>query len=69
MSDLNPLDLLDIDALLTDEERQIRDLARTWVRDRILPEVEDWYERRGVPRARAGQGARRAARLLRDAAR
>ena len=28
MSDLKPSDLLDLDALLTDEERQIRDLAR-----------------------------------------
>ncbi|MEX0984007.1 MAG: acyl-CoA dehydrogenase family protein [Actinomycetota bacterium] len=44
MSDLKPLDLLDIDALLFDEERQIRDLARRWVVDRVLPEVEDWYE-------------------------
>ena len=41
---LNPLDLIDVNALLTDEERQIRDLAREWVVDRILPEVEDWYE-------------------------
>ncbi len=44
MSDLKPLDLLDIDALLSDEERQIRDLARRWIVDRVLPEVEDWYE-------------------------
>ena len=49
MRELKPLDLLDIDALLTDEERQIRDLARDWVRDRILPEVEDWYERGEFP--------------------
>ena len=40
---LNPLDLIDINALLTDEERQIRDLAREWVVDNILPYVEDWY--------------------------
>jgi glutaryl-CoA dehydrogenase len=49
MSELEPLDLLDIDALLTEEERQIRDLSREWVRDRILPEVEDWYERGEFP--------------------
>ena len=49
MRELKPLDLLDIDALLTDEERQIRDLARDWVRGRILPEVEDWYERGEFP--------------------
>jgi glutaryl-CoA dehydrogenase len=46
---LKPLDLLDLDALLTDEERQVRDLARQWVRERILPEVEDWYERGEFP--------------------
>jgi glutaryl-CoA dehydrogenase len=44
MNDLRPLDLLETDALLGDEERQIRDLVRDWVRDRILPQVEDWYE-------------------------
>ncbi len=49
MRELKPLDLLDIDALLTDEERQIRDLARDWVRGRILPEVEEWYERGEFP--------------------
>jgi glutaryl-CoA dehydrogenase len=49
MSDLKPLDLVDVDALLSDEERQIRDLARSWVRDRILPDVEDWYERGEFP--------------------
>jgi len=49
MRELKPLDLLDIDALLTDEERQIRDLARDWVRGRILPEVEDWFERGEFP--------------------
>jgi glutaryl-CoA dehydrogenase len=45
----DPLDLIGIDALLTDEERQIRDLAKQWVGDRILPEVEDWYERGEFP--------------------
>jgi glutaryl-CoA dehydrogenase len=46
---LEPLDLIDIDALLSDEERQIRDLAREWVTDRILPNVEDWYEHAEFP--------------------
>ena len=46
---LNPLDLIDINALLTDEERQIRDLAREWVVDNILPNVEEWYERGEFP--------------------
>ena len=45
----DPLDLINIDALLSDEERQIRGLARQWVADRILPEVEDWYEHGEFP--------------------
>ena len=49
MADLKPLDLIDVDALLSDEERQIRDLAREWVVDRILPVVDDWYERAEFP--------------------
>ena len=44
-----PLDLIGIDALLSDEERAIRDAAREWVADRILPEVDDWYERAVFP--------------------
>jgi glutaryl-CoA dehydrogenase len=46
---LQPLDLIDLDALLTDDERQVRDLAREWVRDKILPNVEDWYEHAEFP--------------------
>src|SRR5436853_7682203 len=45
----DPLDLIDIDALLSDEERQIRGLAREWVADRILPDVDDWYEHGEFP--------------------
>ena len=46
---LKPTDLLDLEHLLSDEERQVRDLAREWVGDRILPAVEDWYERGEFP--------------------
>jgi glutaryl-CoA dehydrogenase len=46
---LEPLDLIDLDALLTDEERQVRDLSREWVTDRIIPNVEDWYEHAEFP--------------------
>jgi glutaryl-CoA dehydrogenase len=49
VTDLDPLDPLDLDALLSDDERQVRDLAREWVRDRILPEVEDWFEAGEIP--------------------
>jgi glutaryl-CoA dehydrogenase len=48
-TNLDPLDLIDVDALLSDEERQIRDLAREWVADRVLPEVDDWFERGEFP--------------------
>ncbi|GIU98223.1 MAG: glutaryl-CoA dehydrogenase [Actinomycetota bacterium] len=45
----DPLDLLDLDALLSEEERQVRDLARSWVRERVLPELEEWFERGVFP--------------------
>src|SRR5688572_23930108 len=41
---IDPHDLLDIDHLLSDDERRVRDTAREWVRGRILPEVDEWYE-------------------------
>jgi Acyl-CoA dehydrogenases len=46
---MDPLDLLELDASLSPEERSIRDAAREWVRGRILPEIEDWYERGEIP--------------------
>jgi glutaryl-CoA dehydrogenase len=46
---MDPLDLIDVDALLTPEERMVRDVAREWVRDRILPEVDEWFEAGEVP--------------------
>jgi glutaryl-CoA dehydrogenase len=49
MAGMDPLDLLDLNALLSTEERGIRDAARAWVVGRVLPEVEDWYERGEVP--------------------
>jgi glutaryl-CoA dehydrogenase len=46
---LHPLDLIDVNALLSDEERQIRDLSRKWVVDNVLPYVDDWYEKGEFP--------------------
>ncbi|MFB9357363.1 acyl-CoA dehydrogenase family protein [Actinoplanes nipponensis] len=46
---VSPLDLLDLDALLTDEERDVRALTRRVVDDRVRPFVADWYERGEVP--------------------
>ena len=46
---LRPLDFLDLDHLLADEERDIRDTVRAWVRDRVLPDVGDWFEEARIP--------------------
>ena len=46
---LDPLDLLAVDALLDDEERAIRDTVRRFVRERVLPEVGDWFEQGILP--------------------
>ena len=47
---LKPGDFLDLEALLTDEERMIRDAARDWVRDRVLPGIQGWFDRAEFPR-------------------
>ncbi|MET8039448.1 acyl-CoA dehydrogenase family protein [Micromonospora sp. NPDC005215] len=44
-----PLDLLDLDLSLSAEERQIRDVVRQLVDDRVRPHVADWYEDGQVP--------------------
>jgi glutaryl-CoA dehydrogenase len=46
---LKPLDLLDLDALLSDEERAVRDTVRDWVKSRVLPEIAEWFERGELP--------------------
>jgi glutaryl-CoA dehydrogenase len=46
----DPLDFLDLDRLLSDEERLIRDTTRSFVGDRVLPEVAGWFERGELPR-------------------
>jgi glutaryl-CoA dehydrogenase len=52
---LDPLDYLAIDALLDDEERAIRDTVRQFVRERILPDVGEWFEQGILPRELAGE--------------
>jgi glutaryl-CoA dehydrogenase len=47
---LDPRDYLAIDALLDEEERAIRDTVRQWVRERILPEIAEWFEQGILPR-------------------
>ena len=44
------VDYLGIDALLSGEERLIRDTVRTFVRERVLPDVAEWFEGGILPR-------------------
>jgi len=44
-----PSDFLDLDELLSDEERELRDTVRRFVRERVLPEIAGWFERGEFP--------------------
>ena len=39
------IDVADIDALLSDDERATRDAVRAFVERRVIPHVGDWFER------------------------
>jgi glutaryl-CoA dehydrogenase len=41
---LDPVDFLDLDASLSEDERLIRDTVRALVRDRVLPHIAQWFE-------------------------
>ncbi|GAB2737889.1 acyl-CoA dehydrogenase family protein [Kitasatospora kifunensis] len=45
----DPIDLLAVGELLTDEERLIRDTVRRFTDDRIRPHIADWFERGVFP--------------------
>ena len=47
---IRPEDFLGIDQSLSDEERDIRDTVRAFVRDRVVPEVGNWFEEGRIPR-------------------
>jgi glutaryl-CoA dehydrogenase len=49
----NPHDFLGIDALLSDDERLIRDTVRAFVRERVLPQIGEWFEHHTFPRTMA----------------
>jgi glutaryl-CoA dehydrogenase len=49
MARLTGEDFYEIDALLTEEERQTRDLVRAWVDERYLPLIEEAYEKAYFP--------------------
>jgi len=48
---LKPHDFLDLDALLSDEERAIRDTVRAFVAKEVVPHVGDWFEQATIPTA------------------
>jgi glutaryl-CoA dehydrogenase len=47
--EIRPHDFLDIDHLLDDEERMIRDTVRAFVNDQVIPYVGDWFEEARIP--------------------
>jgi glutaryl-CoA dehydrogenase len=55
---LDPRDFFGLDALLGDEEKAIRDTVRQFVRERVLPQVGDWFEQGIFPRELLGELAK-----------
>jgi glutaryl-CoA dehydrogenase len=52
---LDPSDFLDVEALLSDEERLIRDTVRGFVRDRVLGDIDRWFDEGVFPKEMAGE--------------
>ncbi len=44
------MDFLDVDSLLDDEERLLRDTVKEFVADRVLPDISHWWEEAILPR-------------------
>jgi len=44
------LDLYDLEALLGDDEKLVRDTVRSWIAERVLPDVEEWAWEGRFPR-------------------
>jgi glutaryl-CoA dehydrogenase len=51
----NATDFLNLDHLLSDEERLIRDTVRQFVAERVTPHVGVWFEEARIPRTLARQ--------------
>ena len=43
MTDYQGVDFYNLDALLSDEEKMVRDTVRAWVSERVIPIIEDHY--------------------------
>ena len=46
---MTPLELLDTDSLVSEEDRAIRDTVRTLVEDKLKPEIAGWYDAGTAP--------------------
>ncbi|HEX2296201.1 MAG TPA: acyl-CoA dehydrogenase family protein [Actinomycetota bacterium] len=46
---MDAFDFLGLDALLSDEEKMVRDSVRRFVSDRVLPGIEKWFEEGEFP--------------------
>jgi glutaryl-CoA dehydrogenase len=49
------MDFLGIGALLNEEERLIQQTVKRWVDDRLLPDIEKWFEEGEFPKEVAGE--------------
>jgi glutaryl-CoA dehydrogenase len=45
----SPTDFLGIDHVLSDEERDMRDVVRAFVRNEVVPDVGEWFEEARLP--------------------
>jgi glutaryl-CoA dehydrogenase len=50
MARFEGIDFYDIDSLLTEEERMVRDTIRSWIEDRLMPIIGDAYIGRKFPK-------------------
>ena len=48
-TEIRPNDFLNLDALLTDEERDIRDTVRKFVAEQVTPYAGEWFEAGAIP--------------------
>jgi glutaryl-CoA dehydrogenase len=46
---LDPLDFLGVDAQLTDDERDVRDVVRRYAAAELAPHISEWYETGSLP--------------------
>jgi glutaryl-CoA dehydrogenase len=53
---ISPVDLLALDGLLSEEERDIRATVRGWLAEHVRPHVADWYEAGEIPARELAQG-------------